>query len=293
MIKQTKGKDLSKVPPSKLLTDDYFASIKYDGHYVQIHKIGDEIKFYTSGGKEFYLPNIAASLVEFNKGVSFVIEAEFNYDCEGKLGDRGASAILTTYRTQFAKGECTVETNKEFFRVSDILHYSKRTDHGMQTMREDSPFHMRLPLLDSLYYGGQMINVAQSLGSLEQHLEKSLPTIVKDGYEGLFLKHRDHVLAAGKRVNNAIKLKMRPTADLICVGTTSGEGKYEGMIGGLILQDTVGREVVVGSGMSDEDRARKTSYYIHEIIEIQYEQILDTYIQPTFVAVRNDKAYYD
>ena len=51
MIKQCKGKDLATVPTSELLAE-YYDSIKYDGNYVQIHKNGMQVKFYTSAVKD-------------------------------------------------------------------------------------------------------------------------------------------------------------------------------------------------------------------------------------------------
>ena len=36
MVKQNKGKDLHKVPQSKLSQGPYYVSKKYDGHYVQV-----------------------------------------------------------------------------------------------------------------------------------------------------------------------------------------------------------------------------------------------------------------
>ena len=93
----------------------------------------------------------------------------------------------------------------------------------------------------------------------------------------------------GKRVNHSIKLKYRPTADLLCIDVEQGEGKYTGMIGSLVLQDMTGRVVKVGSGLSDFDRTMLSGHFINSIIEIEYEQIMDTYIQPTFIRVRDDK----
>jgi DNA ligase-1 len=117
--------------------------------------------------------------------------------------------------------------------------------------------------------------------------------MVNKGWEGMYLKHKTHTQRAGKRVNDAIKLKFRATADLLCVDMEPGEGKYEGMIGSLILRDSEGRLVSVGSGLNDIDRQRPDMYFINKVIEIEYEQIIDTYIQPTFVRIREDKREWE
>ncbi|MCI4436934.1 MAG: hypothetical protein JHC33_09030, partial [Ignisphaera sp.] len=85
------------------------------------------------------------------------------------------------------------------------------------------------------------------------------------------------------------KYKKRRTADLLCIDTTPGEGKYVGKIGALVLVDSDGRRVQVGSGLSNAERSNPDNYFIGNIIEIEYEQIIDTYIQPTYITVRHDK----
>ena len=99
----------------------------------------------------------------------------------------------------------------------------------------------------------------------------------------------DSLYHQGKRVNHAIKLKGRLTADLYCLGSNIGEGKYKGMLGSLVLKDSKGRLVCVGSGLDDVDRNKGLSYFVGKVIEIEYEQIQDTYIQPTYIRIREDK----
>lgn len=274
MIPQSKGKDLDKVPKSKLLLDGYYLSIKYDGNYVQIHKKGDTVKFYTSGGKPFYIANIAEELIELNPGVDFILEAEYINESSGKLGQRRKAAKLTTYRTMFGKAK-SLASEDEKFMVFDVIKIGT--------------FAERLDTLVNIK-GGRHCETAVQYGpySLEE-CKDSAKGFIKRGFEGVYLKHKDHEYYAGKRVNNAIKLKMRPTVDLLCTGVIAGEGKYTGMIGSLELTDSFGRVVCVGSGLSDLDRSGSVTNYLDKVIEIEYEQIMDTYIQPTFVRVREDK----
>ncbi len=83
---------------------------------------------------------------------------------------------------------------------------------------------------------------------------------------------------------------MKPTADLLCIDTLDGEGKYEGMIGSLVLQNSNGVLVKVGSGLSDSDRTKPDNYFIGKIVEIGYESMgVNTYLQPTFTCIRRDK----
>ncbi len=121
----------------------------------------------------------------------------------------------------------------------------------------------------------------------DQELEAYMKVVTDLGYEGIMMKDpywlwRD----TNSRTTDFMKYKKRPTADLLCIRTEPGQGKYTDMIGALVLVDSVGREVSVGAGLSDSDRRGD---YIGKVIEIEYEQILSTYIQPVFIAIREKK----
>ena len=114
------------------------------------------------------------------------------------------------------------------------------------------------------------------------------------GYEGIMLIDPGWMWQNTKsRKINFCKYKKRRTADLKCIGINYGTGKYTGFIGSLKLQDNSGRIVDVGSGLSDTDRHCDVSHFVSKIIEIEFEQIVATYIQPTFVRVRDDKKESD
>lgn len=279
MIKQCKGKDLDNVSKSKLLERGWLSSIKYDGNYVQIHKQGNSVRFFTSGGKEFYHELVADSLVKNNPNLDFIIETEFIGSSQGKLGDRVKAAKLTTYRTNFEKGLANVglDTNRDTFIVFDVIILNWT-------------FEGRLAWLLNVFKDSEQVRLAsfEYVDKLELAKCKA-KELVDLGYEGLFLKHINHVYQPGKRVNEAIKLKYRKTADLLCIDIEPGEGKYIDMIGSLVLQDKEGRTVSVGSGLDDSMRGLPKDCFIDKIVEIEYEQIIDTYIQPTFVRVREDK----
>jgi len=278
-IKQCKGKDINKIPISRL-ENNFYASTKYDGHYVQICKFGDDIRFFTSGGKEFY-HELAADELSINDS-DFILEAEFIANTTGVLGSRGKAAKLTTYRTNYEKGlgNNTLDMLNDKFKVFDIII------PGMH-------FEERLTILEDLDFYNIVTPVHFSELLTLSECEILANSMVGLGFEGLFLKSPKHLYLEGKRVNNAIKLKPRPTADLICIDTIEGEGKYIGMIGSLVLRDSYGIEVKVGSGLSDSQRKLKPDYFKGKIIEIEYEQILDTYIQPTFIQIRDDKQESD
>jgi DNA ligase-1 len=121
-----------------------------------------------------------------------------------------------------------------------------------------------------------------------------LKEATSSGYEGIVMKNPMWEWKSTKsRTVDFCKWKRRPTADLLCISTTEGTGKYEGMIGALVLQDSKGRVVQVGSGLNDDDRLVEPDNFIGNVVEIEYEQIMETYIQPTFITIRLDKTKED
>lgn len=293
-IHRSKGKDFAKVPKSKLLQTGWYPAIKYDGNYIQIHKKGEEVKFFTSGGKEFYIDYIAEGLIKLNPNINFTIECEYIADTNGKLGSR-TKCSTGHFRSQFSKGlPSNAIQGKTKFKVFNVLVFEHKgnTDNILKNkMFKDKIFYLKqIKLCEGLSLAGYY-DKPFNLNNIDY---KSL---VKEGYEGLFIFHETHIdtpVERDRRVNTAIKLKSRPTADLLCIDVEAGTGKYVEMIGSLVLKDSLGRIVKVGSGLSDEQRNLDiTDYYLGKVIEIEYEQILDTYIQPIFKCVRKEKTEMD
>ncbi len=283
MTKQNKGKDLSKIPASKLVDGQYYASIKYDGFYTQIQYYNNIVTFHTSGGKEFYLDHMA-EYIKKHFTEDFHIECEYNYSCPGYLGDRGKSAILTTYRTNYTKQILTRGNSlKDIFRVLDIID----TNHT---------FKQRHKRLMDLFFGKKWFDIpTQYIVNSLQGGKDLAKGFVEEGYEGAMLKSPDHIYKPGKRTNDIIKIKPRLTADLLCVAWKEGEGKYAGLIGSLLLQDSNGIQVAAGSGLSDSQRSLPANSFIGQVIEIEYETQSDNgvWLQPIIKHIRYDKSPKD
>jgi len=283
-IKQCKGKDLSKVAKSKLQKGLYYVSKKYDGNYVQIHKIGNEVIFFSSGGIRFYLENIAKQLVFLNDGVNFVLEAEYIADTDGSLGSRGA-CTTTTFRTNTKKGIENTDTLTKRFMVFDCIYYHDSKHFRTAQCPSERNFEYR-----KLDLG--LLNLGQNLLKVEHHLIDfdvavvSARAYVDNGGEGFFAIKAFHQYEEGKRTNDAIKIKFYPTVWLKCTGTKRGDGKYFDMIGSLDLVDENGITVNVGGGLSDELRAKSPDYFIDRMIKIEYESFDKTYVQLRYKDIR-------
>ena len=272
-----KGKLLKKVP-RKL----YYVSKKMDGHYTTVVKHLGKARYYSSSFIEYFpVQPTWLDNIEVPTGV---------YICEravgGKLGDRTLCSLTGPQNRKEARA--THEYLVHDHIPLDVFNGSSKA----------SPYARRVEILT---------NILRHTGNLDKQIEETgLKTLdeaqeilaqwVKQGYEGIMLKSPDWVWKdTTSRTVDLMKWKARPTADLFCIRTNPGEDKYEGLIGSLLLQDSMGRLVSVGSGMSDEDRARDPEYFIGKVVEVEYEQILDTYVQATFgsktlgVTIRDDK----
>ena len=269
---QAKGKLLKKVLKFPLI-----AQIKYDGNYVVVRIEDGRRLFTTSGGHTYTHTDNGASC--FAKAIDGVYLAE-RIAGEGKLGDRVRCNLRGPKSAQTSTGHC--------YRVFDMIDLEDY-DKGSTTIT-----------FLSRYTGLRQSSVAESSIveckqiSNKEELDDYLREVVDLGYEGLMLYQPDFKWRDTKsRTIDLAKYKKRRTADLLCISTTEGEGKYEGLLGSLVLRDSAGIVCSVGSGLSDYDRNCPGCHFVGKIIEIEYEQIIDSYIQPTFIRIREDKEEED
>jgi len=247
-IKQCKGLDADKLTISD--SEMFYCSIKYDGIYIQIHKTGSDVSFFTSSGKKFDCIFAA----EFTK-LDFDFKIETEYICDGgKLGTRAKADNEIKKAVKDSSFELTGK-----FMIFDVL-------------RDELMFCERLNILNDFNKNGFYIPCFNEESYKISRFK--LEHFATDGWEGLFLKKGSHRNFAGKKSKDAVKLKHKFTADLVCTGW---DGFY------LLLQDDSGLTAkVAASGMQE---------HISEgdIVEIEYEQIIKTYNQAVFKCIRHDK----
>jgi len=274
MIKQMKGKDSTKLPASKRPsdTDVFYTSKKYDGNYVQIAiDIHDIVTFYTSGGKPFYLGDIADDFRATFKDVvkPIVIEAEYLYNCLGKLGDRVHSAKLTTYRTNLASGISTPGSDRDIFKVFNIIREGLSRDFSIKLLKSLTPT--------------KSIHIVEHTLLPYTFAVEQASKWAEAGWEGAFLVAPHIYYKEGKRINEAIKIKARAELTAKVFAEEEGEGRLEGLIGALICHTPAGIKFSVGSGLSDNERSQRGDY-VDRLVEVEYEQLSATGVplQPVF-----------
>ncbi len=121
---------------------------------------------------------------------------------------------------------------------------------------EPGDFNLRLQALRKL------VNTLNSpyIALVKQHkvndeaaLMRELDHVTTGGGEGLML-HLGSAPYRGIRSNDLLKLKRFSDAEAVVIGYLPGKGKYNGMLGALIVKTPEGRKFKIGSGFSDEQR---------------------------------------
>lgn len=80
-----------------------------------------------------------------------------------------------------------------------------------------------------------------------------LSELESSGAEGLMLHHQDAFYKTG-RSGDLLKLKTYRDTEAKVIGYRPGKGKYQGMVGALIVITPEGIEFAIGSGLTDELR---------------------------------------
>lgn len=88
----------------------------------------------------------------------------------------------------------------------------------------------------------------------QTQLDQLLWSVVNKGGEGLMLNQLQSYYEPS-RTSSILKLKPKWDDEAQVIGFTKGKGKYQGLMGAVIVRMKDGREFKIGTGFSDEDRA--------------------------------------
>ena len=124
-------------------------------------------------------------------------------------------------------------------------------DDGIQHLHDD---WAKMRVAFDLGYKFKTIKAVPILGvvNTEEEIAELVAPIWKRGGEGIMLNTFEGYYEL-KRSNSLLKVKYVESMDLKVVDVQEGTGKYEGMLGALVV-DYKGYRVGVGSGFSDEER---------------------------------------
>ena len=141
--------------------------------------------------------------------------------------------------------------------------------------------------------GSPLKIVPRYLVSSEAEIHALYEAVRARGLEGLIIKDADAQYVT-KRSHAWLKIKAEESVDVPIVGYEEGTGKYEGMLGALIV-DHEGVRVNVGSGFSDSQRQsfwEDRHFLDGRLIEVEYHEATPdgSLRHPRFKRFRDDKS---
>ena len=260
-VPPSKGKDYTKLPKRMKISDTELvkASIKYDGHYNQLHLFRRDGKqktmMFTSGGLPWLLPKKVEEVAIQNL-TDGVYECEFT-NGDGKLGGLHKCGNIATRRTAYKKGDRVAlpfEAKEKLRIFSKLPNFDGYAYQEVEEFtKSTSPHLMKVTKLEVEY--------AVAV--------KWAETLMNKGFEGGIIELDGLYFRSSYRTNYRIKQKATNTETMVCTGVNKGKGKYTGMIGSLELA-SVGCSVSVGSGLTDANRKRGADYFIGKSVTVNY-----------------------
>lgn len=120
-----------------------------------------------------------------------------------------------------------------------------------------------------------------------QALMNHLDEIVRAGGEGLML-HRGGAFYRAARSDDLLKVKTRDDAEGVVIAHLPGKGKYQGMMGSLLIEAPSGIRFKIGTGFSDAQRANPPP--VGSLITYKYSGLTKNNIPrfASFLRVRSD-----
>ncbi|MBC8494370.1 MAG: DNA ligase [Candidatus Thioglobus sp.] len=121
----------------------------------------------------------------------------------------------------------------------------------------------------------------------QQKLQDFLAEVVSNKGEGVVVRNPDSLYATG-RLSSALKVKQYSDTECVVLKVLPGKGKYLGKMGSVLCQDDNGKQLKVGSGFKDKDRANPPA--IGSKITFKYYGFTNkgNYKYPVYLRVRTE-----
>lgn len=251
---------LATVFPEGAHVEEYLVSEKYDG----IRAIWTGEKLVTRQGNPIIAPKWFT-----DKLPSVWLDGEL----WSKHND--FEFIMSTVRKQ-------TPVNSEWRKIYYMVFDAPDRERNM-TFEERYKRYMRLLTILDLPH---VKPVEQFSVSSNEALHSILTAYVEKGAEGLML-HRRLARFSNGRSDNLLKLKPYMEADAKVIDILNGTGKYDGMMGSVLVEMPSGMRFKIGSGFSDEER--KTPPNIGDYVIYKYHGFTERGIPrfASFVRLRN------
>jgi DNA ligase-1 len=161
-------------------------------------------------------------------------------------------------------GELWIERGKFQSTISCIkrIKADNKCWHNIKFMLFDLPkntstFTQRIAAMKELikHYPTPYINVVtQFKVNTIKALDEKLTDVINNGGEGLML-HYHHAYYTSGRNRHLMKLKHYQDAEAVVIEHIAGQGKYQGMLGALVVKTPENINFKIGSGFTDKQRS--------------------------------------
>ena len=275
---------------TKVADDEFVIFEKYDGWYGLRETIGEGLissDIMSRAGRAIpSLVGLSASLSAFEQTKQITVKGTIIFEIlvEGIPVFSELNGMLNR-----SKGEC--ECKGAYLMVHDFV---PADDEAM-------PFLERYKIASAYVeaLGHRKVRIAPIIAigdcnEVQRQAELIWARRSKDiSDEGSIGKRIDAPYSEGKRNKDIIKVKSEVTLEMVVVDYELGNGKYQGMLGNIIVKQANGTLHGV-SGMSDEERIEwlaDFSLINGKVVEVKAMQLLEngSLREGRFKAVRHDK----
>jgi DNA ligase-1 len=216
---------LAKVYEEGINLEDYWVSEKLDG----VRAYWDGTQLISRLGNVFNAPE-------------WFTQAFPNVPLDGELWMKRNTfeELSAAVRRPKPKAE---EWQRIRYMVFDLPRSSEIFDHRFKYLRQII-LEVKSPYLQC---------VEQFRVTSHQALMERLEQIVMQGGEGLILHRGDSQYRSG-RFDDLLKLKPYMDAEAVVIEHLPGKGKFEGMMGAILVENEEGKRFRIGTGFSDNER---------------------------------------
>ena len=272
---------------------------KFDGLRVNVIVRGDKVEFRTRNGKLIVLlGEMEEEFVKLSSGLDMVYDGELlvSNGRNGVLPRKEGNGILNKAQ----KGTISVdEAERVIVKLWDAIPYPHFVA-GFSDLEYKNRMVFLMPI-STLKIKTNRIAVADThvvfdMDDVQKHYQAALAA----GEEGIILKDMDAPWE-NKRSKHLMKFKAELECDLKCVEWVEGTGKYEGMLGALVLESADKKvNVSVGSGFNDKQRKNlRKKDCVGKIVAVKYNALIEnvkgakSLFLPIFIELREDKSKAD
>lgn len=233
---------------------------KYDGFRVQIHKDGDNVRFFSRNLEETtgMFPDLVEGVLKQIKAKSIILDSEalaFNPESDEFLPFQET----TKRRRKYGIEEMQKKLPLRAF-VFDIMYLDGKS-------LVDLPLKERIKILKDSIKGDEiLIPEPGEITNDQKRVEDLFEDALSKGLEGLIVKRPDSKYEAGARNFNWIKLKrhsageLKDTIDSVILGYIYGRGKRAEFGAGALLVGVYDKEKdefvtvsKIGTGLTDDE----------------------------------------